>query len=149
MIRLVFIITGLSTGGAEMMLLKLLAGIDRRRFNPYVISLTDKAQIGRRLEQLGIRVDALGLKPGLSVVRGLGRLVSELRSWRPDLVHTWMYHADLLGGVAARLAGVQALAWGLHNSNLDMDKSKRSTRAVMRTCALLSRHIPHLIFSCS
>ncbi len=40
MTRLCLIITGLSTGGAEMMLLKLLKGLDRERFTPEVISLT-------------------------------------------------------------------------------------------------------------
>ena len=51
------VITGLSTGGAEMMLLKLLKRIDRRRFSPHVISLTTKGEIGARIEALGIPVE--------------------------------------------------------------------------------------------
>lgn len=46
-----------------------------------------------------------------------------------------MYHADLLGGLAARLAGVKAVAWCIRNSNLDRDKTRRGTRWVVATCA--------------
>lgn len=148
-VRVVLIITGLGTGGAEMMLLKMLQCMDRMRFTPHVISLTDKAEIGARIESLGIEVEALGMRPGAFSVKRWLRLVARLRALKPDLVHTWMYHADLLGGVAARVAGIPAVAWGLHNSNLDPDKSKRSTRIVMRGCALLSGRIPLRILSCS
>ena len=54
-IRIACVITGLSTGGAELMLLRLLEHLDRRRFEPYVISLTDAGDLGSafRLWALG------------------------------------------------------------------------------------------------
>jgi glycosyltransferase involved in cell wall biosynthesis len=60
-----------------------------------------------------------------------------------------MYHADLLGGLATRLAGISALAWGIRNSNLDRDKTKWTTRAVVGLCATISRTLPLRILSCS
>lgn len=149
MIRIVAIITGLSTGGAEAMLLKMLKRIDRNRYAMHVISLTDKGEIGPRIESLNIPVEALGMRPGVLSVFGFVRLLSRLRVLRPDVVHTWMYHSDLLGGLAARLVGIRNIGWALHNSNLDRDKSKVATRAVMRTCAVASNRIPLRILSCS
>lgn len=146
--KLVFIITGLSTGGAEVMLLKLLERLPER-FAPSVISLTTMGEIGPRLEALGIPVTALGARPGPGALPLLLRLTIDLRRRRPDLVHTWMYHADLLGGLAARLAGVPAVAWGIRNNRLDAATASRSTRVVVRACALLSRLVPHGIVSCS
>jgi len=147
--RIVFIITGLSTGGAEMMLLKVLERLDRQRFAPHVISLTTLGELAPRIAALGIPVGAMGMKPGLSSPSGFFRLVRLLKRLNPDVVHTWMYHADLLGGLAARLAGVSAVGWCIRNSNLDKDKTKFSTRAVVGLCALISKWVPSRILSCS
>lgn len=147
--RIVFIITGLSTGGAEMMLLKVLERLDRQRFAPHVISLTTLGGLAPRITALGIPVDAVGMKPGLPSPVGFFRLVRLLKRLNPNVVHTWMYHADLLGGLAARLAGVSAVGWCIRNSNLDEGKTKFSIRAIVGLCALLSKWVPSQILSCS
>ena len=69
--------------------------------------------------------------------------------YKPAIVHTWLYHADLLGGVAAKLAGVPHVVWHLHNSDLSPERVRLMTRVVVRTCALLSHWIPDVIVSCS
>ncbi len=147
--RIVFIITGLSTGGAQMMLLKVLERLDRQRFSPHVVSLTTLGELAPRIAALGIPVDAVGMKPGLPSPSGFFRLVRLLKRPNPDVVHTWMYHADLLGGLAARLAGISTIGWCIRNSNLDRDKTKFSTRAVVGLCASISKWVPSRILSCS
>lgn len=111
----------------------------------HVISLTSLGAIGPRLQLRGVPVEALGMRPGLPSPRLFARLVRRLASLRPNVVHTWMYHADLLGGLAARLAGVRALMWGLRHSNLDPDANKGSTLRVVRLCARLSTWLPQRI----
>lgn len=147
--RVIQIITGLSTGGAETMLHKLLQNIDRSRFEPVVISLISKGEIGPRIEALGIPVYAMGMNPRLPNPLVLWRLARLLRQLRPDVVHTWMYHADLIGGLAARLAGCHRVIWCIRHSNLSKTQNKRSTLAVVALCARLSRWLPALILSCS
>lgn len=147
--RIVFIITGLSTGGAETMLFKLLTRLGRQHFSPYVISLTTVGALGQRIAALGIPVQALEMRPGRFNPLKFFELVRLLRRIRPDVVHTWMYHADLLGGLAAWVAGVKDIAWCIRNSNLDPDKTRRSTRAVVAASAALSRWLPSRILSCS
>jgi len=149
MIRIVFLTTGLSTGGAEAMLFKLLENIDRKKFDPYVISLISQGEIGPRIAKLGIPVYAMGMNTsGLSVFP-LVRLFKTLRQIRPDIVQTWMYHADLLGGVVARLAGIEKVVWALRNSNLSPDLTKNSTIQVVKICAAISTWLPIQILSCS
>ncbi len=131
------------------MLLKLLQGLDRRRFAPEVISLTTLGEIGPRLQSKGIAVTAMGMQPGQPDPRRFIALVRHLRRSAPDVVHTWMYHADLLGGLAARLAGVRALAWGIRHSNLDPEHHKRATLLVVKACAWLSHRLPLGILTCS
>lgn len=147
--KVIFLITGLDTGGAETMLLKLLERLDRQRFSPHVISLTSLGDVGPRIQALGIGVEALGMKRGRPSVSAFVKLIRRLRALRPDVVHTWMYHADLLGGLAARIAGVPAVGWAIRHSNLDADKTKYSTRWVVRLCAVLSRWVPDRILCCS
>ena len=148
--KLVFVITNLATGGAEMMLHKLLQNIDRSRFNPTVISLVGKGEIGPRIEALGIPVHAMGMgRGGLPSPLAFWRLVQLLRQLQPDVVHTWMYHSDLLGGVAARLAGCAKVVWCIRHSNLSKTENSRSTLAVAALCARFSHWVPAHIVSCS
>jgi glycosyltransferase involved in cell wall biosynthesis len=142
------IITGLSTGGAEMMFFKVLERLDAW-FAPHVISLTTIGEIGSHVQRLGIPVEALGMQTGVPDPLSFSRLVERLKTLKPAVVHTWMYHADLLGGLAARLARVPAVAWGIRNTNLDRDKTKLSTRVVVGACARVSRWVPDRILSCS
>jgi glycosyltransferase involved in cell wall biosynthesis len=132
-----------------MMLLKLLQNLDRSRFEPSVISLRTKGEVGPRIEALGVHVLALCMNPGLPNPLKLLALVNYVRKIRPHLVQTWMYHADLLGGVAARLAGCKRVVWALRNSNLSKEMTKRSTLMVVRACAFLSSWLPRKILSCS
>ncbi|HEY4210717.1 MAG TPA: glycosyltransferase [Steroidobacteraceae bacterium] len=147
--RIAIVITGLSTGGAEMMLLKLLEGVDRERFAFHVISLTTLGEIGPRIGALGIPVEALGMGRGRLDPLRVIRLTRRLRELRVDIVHTWLYHADLLGGLAARGAGLRTVVWGIRNSTLHPEKTSASTRLVVRLNAVLSRWIPAGILSCS
>lgn len=147
--RVGIVITGLSTGGAETMLFKLLENIDRRRFECHVFSLTGLDEMGPRIQALGIPVEAMGMQRGQFIVGAVLQLARRLRETGVELVHTWMYHADLLGGLAARRAGVPTIIWGIRNTNLDADKTSRSTRLVVHLNALLSRWLPAGILSCS
>jgi glycosyltransferase involved in cell wall biosynthesis len=147
--RIAFIITGLSTGGAEIMLLKLLQHLDRKRFEPHVISLTNLGEVGPRIEALGIPVLALGMRRGVPNPFKVLILARRLRQLQPDLVSTWLYHADLLGGLAARLAGCRMVVWGLRNSDLSRAFSSRKTFMVAKVCAWTSHWLPKRILTCS
>ncbi len=132
------------------MLLKLLQQIDRTRFTPTVISLMGLGEVGPRIRALGISVHALGMqRGGVPSPAVLWRLWRLLRQTQPDVVHTWMYHSDLLGGLAARLAGCRRVIWGIRHSNLSRAENKRSTLWVVRLCAALSKLVPAYILSCS
>jgi glycosyltransferase involved in cell wall biosynthesis len=148
-VKVVFVTTGLGVGGAETMLLKLLAGMDRQVFIPSVVSLSDEGELADAIRALGIPVSALGMSRGVPSVAKFIALARHLRSIRPDLVQTWMYHADLVGGVAARVAGCRRVIWGIRHSDLSKSRNRSTTLLVVRTCAALSRLVPYKIVSCS
>ncbi|MFP4581729.1 MAG: glycosyltransferase family 4 protein [Candidatus Sumerlaeia bacterium] len=147
--RVLHISTGLGIGGAETMLANLLEQCDKAAWEARVLSLTDRMEMAPRLRDMGIGVDSLGMKRPWPNPFMYLRLVRYLKDWRPEIIQTWMYHADLLGGLAARRAGKIPAVWGIHHTNLDPAMNKRSTLWTMRLCARFSASLPRRIVCCS
>jgi glycosyltransferase involved in cell wall biosynthesis len=136
MITVAHIITGLNVGGAETMLCKLVAGSDRSRFRHVVISLLEPGPVGIEIDALGIPVHSLHLTNGIPDPRGVLRLRSLLRSVEPDVLQTWLYHANLLGLLGGMLTG-RPVIWNIRSS---FHRELGTTvEALARLCALLSR----------
>jgi len=147
--RIVHVITALPVGGAQTVLRQLVARQRELGCAMSVVSLADLGEVGARIRAEGTEVRALGMRPAMPDPLALARLVGWLRQLRPDAVQTWLYHGDLLGGLAARLAGVPRLYWNLRQSDLDPAGSRWLTMQVVRACARLSRRLPDLIVCCS
>jgi|Deesub1362A_J573_1020465.scaffolds.fasta_scaffold01015_13 glycosyltransferase involved in cell wall biosynthesis len=148
-LRVVHLISGLEIGGAEMMLYRLLATMDRSEFSSQVVSLTDIGPVGEMISALGIPVWAVRMGRGIPNPLATIKLSRWLRRKRPHVIQTWMYHADLVGGMAALLAGGVPVAWGIHHSNLDPRWNKRMTIWTASVCAKLSKRLPDKIVCCS
>lgn len=136
MIRIVHVISGLDTGGAEAMLAKLVQGMDRTQFSNAVISLTDRGQLAEQIESSGVVVHALGMRRGRPEMAALLRLIRLLKSLEPTIVQSWLYHADLLSTMATRFVAPRALVWNIRCSEVEMSHYGRLLRWVV---ALLSR----------
>jgi len=148
-INILHLITGLNTGGAEISLYNLLGNMDRSNFENQVISLIPVGEIGEKIRALEIPVTSLELRPGQVSLVALSSLVRELRSKRPDIIQTWMYHADLAGGLAACLAGSPPVVWGLHHTMTGTGAVKPATYSIVRVNALLSHILPARIVCCA
>ena len=143
------LITALTGGGAEMMLYRLLSRLDRTRFTSQVISMMDPGPVGDKILSLGVPVRSLGMKQGKVNPLALAKLVRWLKQDKPDVIQTWMYHADLAGGLAAMLAGGIPVSWGIRHSELSPEVNRRLTLLTVKTCALLSKWLPAKIVCCS
>jgi glycosyltransferase involved in cell wall biosynthesis len=140
--KILHVIAGLEVGGAEISLCKLvLSHVASPRFRHSVVSLTTTGELGRRLEDAGVDVTATGMRSPWHVPRALWRLRRMILELRPDIVQTWMYHADLLGGLAAKSAGSPNVIWGVRSTDM-MRGTRRSTFLLQRICALLSSRLP-------
>jgi len=117
-VTILHLITGLETGGAEGMLARLVTRTDRSRFRSVVVSMTDTGTVGPIIAAAGIPVEALGIRRGMIDPRGLTRLIRLLRRYQPDIVQTWLYHADLLGLIAAWFGYAPRLAWNIRCSDM-------------------------------
>jgi glycosyltransferase involved in cell wall biosynthesis len=148
-IRITHIINSFESGGAEAMLCRLLLRTDCNRFEPSVISLIDNTSVAGPIVDAGIPLVTMGMRPGVPDPRGMARLTRHLRRTRPQLVQTWMDHSNLIGGVAASLAGAGPVVWGIHHSDHVPELTKRTTLWTLRACAQLSGRLPARIICCS
>lgn len=126
------------------MLYRLATRMDLVRFQSRVVSLLEPGPMADKLTEAGIRVDSLGMTRGIPAPTGLTRLVRIIRSWQPDVVQTWLYHADLAGLIATRLAfplgGGPKVAWNIRCSYMALDEYRALTGMTLKACTWLSRY---------
>lgn len=146
MINVLHLITDLETGGAEIMLAKLVRGMDPSRYRNVVVSLTDRGQLAESIEAAGVPVHCLDMKRGRIDFLSVPRLVRMLREIRPTVLQTWLYHADLLGTAASIFSGRLPLVWNLRCSDMDLAHYPATTRLTLRILAFCSR-VPQVVSS--
>lgn len=144
-IKIAHIIVGLNNGGAEMMLYKLLKYVNNEKYECSVISMMDEGIMGERIKKLGIPVYCLNMKRGVPSIRAVIKTLSLCKD--KDIIQTWMYHADLLGFIISKILK-KKIIWGIHHSNLEKDKNKKSTLLIAKINSYLSRWADNII-SCS
>ena len=140
--KVVHIIIGLNIGGAELMLKRLVINSQSRGIYKHeVISLTSLGFVGKDLEKAGIPVYTLEMKNIFSLFSIIFSLRALLKKIKPDIVQTWMYHADFLGGLAAKSLGIKKIIWGIRTTDVTQGASKL-TIVLRKICAILSHSIP-------
>ena len=142
--KILHIIVGLGVGGAELMLKRLAESHRNTIYEHKIISLTTVGKVGLELRKLGVDVRSLEMGSVLDVPRVLWKLSRIIKLETPGIVQTWMYHADLLGGLAARFAGNRRIVWGIRTTDVQAG-GVRATTLVRKVCAWLSGKIPHTI----
>lgn len=149
MTKVMHVITTLGPAGAETMLCRVVSAMDSERFDNEIVSLTGILDLAEKMEAIGVPVRSVGMNRGVPNPLGIIRLAKWIKESKPDVIHTWMYHANMVGALAARLAHGVPVIWGIHHNSFDPRVNKRQTLLVNRACALLSRKLPARIVFCS
>ncbi len=139
--KIVHIITSLGDGGAEHTLFKI-CKYDKLNVH-IIISLTNSGKYFKLLKRLGVEVYCL--KANFFSINKFFYLLKLLRSLKPNVVQTWLIHADFIGGIAARLVGIKNIFWNIRYSNFKIGKTKLTTILIVKILAKLSFVIPKLI----
>ena len=145
--KIFHIISGLGSGGAQTILARLVK--NEKKFSHTIISFIDFGDYEKFFKKEGIKLIKLNMKKGKFSLKGFLTLCKIIKEERPDIIQTWMYHADFLGGLVGRFYKIEKIFWNIRNSNLKREWASISTIVISRICAYLSNSIPTKIISCS
>jgi glycosyltransferase involved in cell wall biosynthesis len=109
------LIEGLGPGGAERLLYTNLKYLDGSRFRSTVLTVFPHANHWTEpIRRLGVPVLSLDCRDYRDLPAGAARLRAWLRQERPDLLHTHLWAANVVGRVAGRLSGTRVIS-SVHN----------------------------------
>lgn len=140
-IRLLYVAGNFVTGGAERHLLEMWRRLDRTRFDVRIAVLKREGAFTPLVEATGLPIHDLGVGRRIydpSGLRGLLRLVSLVREFRPDVIHGYLFGANLFAALAGRLCGVPVVC--VAKRNVDAFESPRQI-AVQRLAHRLATHV--------
>ncbi|WP_339732153.1 glycosyltransferase [uncultured Gimesia sp.] len=114
-IPIAFCITGLQPGGAERALVQIVTRLNQEKWAPVVYSLTGTGPLVADLQAAGIPTEILHTHStwDVGIIRKLAR---KFKEQKPVLLQTFLFHANLAGRIAARLAGVPHVVSGIRVS---------------------------------
>lgn len=137
------LITGLGKGGAETMLYQVLKYRTDRKITYQVISLGAGHYYEGPIRELGVPVTELNFRT--RPVSGFLRLVKLLRE--TDTLCCWMYHANFVGYLAAKLVKIPRVIWCIRHSSLDPELNKKSSLFLNQVCARWSNQVTAVAYN--
>ncbi len=147
--KILHIITSLDIGGAQTVLEQLILGWHETSDEHVVVSLLKSRKVSERFCIGGITIHHLNMKTSRLNIAAFLRLVHLIRTIKPDIVQTWLYHADLIGSAAACIATKAPIIWGLHHTISNSKSVKPSTWRIIKILRMLSKIVPDRILCCS
>ena len=138
--KIIHIITNLGDGGTEKVLFNICKYDYKNKHT--VICLKDLGKYHILLTELGIKVHLI--KINLFSIYKFVTLTKKLKNLKPDIVQTWLPHSDFIGGIAARLAGINRVVWNIRYSRVN-GVVKIRTIILINILSKLSNFIPKKI----
>jgi len=141
LLHMAFCITELDVGGAERCLVELATRLDPARFTTSVACLgprprDDRAALSDKLDAAGVPVRYFNARGMASTARVLRQLRRHWQALQPDIVQTFLFHANVVGAIAAQRAGVSKIITGLRVA----EPHRRWRRAIERMAGRLADH---------
>ena len=132
--KIVHVITGLKKGGTERLLYSI-CNADKD-ITHFVISLTSRGEYASMLENIGVDVLGLNIRYKRNLFTGIFHIQKYIKHVKPDVVQTWMFHSDLIGGIVAKYLGVKKIFWSEHAANFKL--LPFTVKIIVRICSILS-----------
>lgn len=147
-LRVLHVITGLGTGGAEMMLLKLVSEQPAGGIEHAVVSLDRDGTLAPRFRKAGVEVTSLDVRPSRPNPLAVLALRRKVREFGAHTVQGWMYHGNFAALIAA--AGIRSslpVAWNIRQTLYDLGNEKWLTARLIRMGAAFSRSPVAIVYN--
>src|SRR5262249_31288047 len=117
--RVAFVAHSLRAGGSERQLVTLASGLSSTGHDVLVVVFRGAGAFEPELHDAGIRVHQLDRHATWYQPTGLRDLVRALRSWRPDVVHSYLVEPNLVVAILRPFLRHARLAWGVRAADLE------------------------------
>ena len=141
-LEILYIINSLEIGGAEQIFFNIL----KNKKKILIITLISEGYFGNKLKNRGFKLINLNMKKNIFIIFKIFILIQIIKKYNPEIVHTWLYHSNLIGGIASKLSGVKQIFWSIHH---EFEYSNIVMFIEMKILAFLSYLIPNKIVYCS
>ncbi len=146
MTRICFLIRMLNEGGAQRQLLALIKGLDPQKYDLCLMTFYDGGLFGDEIRKLKhVKYVSLNKRGRWDVIRFLGRLVKEMRRFKPDLVQGYLGTANCLTVLLKPFLPKTRMVWGLRASNMDLSFYDRISHYHHKLECWLSRFADSII----
>lgn len=145
--RILFITTGLNIGGAELFLQRLVSGI-KGEFQIAIISLSGGGAVATKIRDLDTIVYELNFKRIFFLPICLYDFFSIIHKFKPDVIHGWMSHGNLLAFFAKFISSRKSrLFFGVRQSLSRFSQDKKSTLLVIFLVGIVSKFVDKIIYN--
>jgi glycosyltransferase involved in cell wall biosynthesis len=145
MIRIVFIIRSLETGGAERQLFELVRGLDKTIFSISILVFYPGGELTSELEDIeGVKIICMGKNGRWDLLTFLPRLISTVHSLHPHIVHGYLDVPNILSLLAGRFCGAKII-FGVRNSFINFSNYDWTLKITYRLANLLSPYSDKII----
>jgi glycosyltransferase involved in cell wall biosynthesis len=142
--RILLLSTSLGMGGADRQILYLLRALLTRGYEARLVAMTPLKEMGLLAVSEGLPITSLDMRKGPADWHAVRRLVALLKEWRPHLLTTFIYHANILGRVAGRWADVPLIVTSIRserNGSAARDRLMRLTNWMDQCCTTNSQEV--------
>ena len=139
--KVLHVIPGLGTGGAEHMLATLVTAKRDVPIEQAVVNLMAGGELAAGIRTAGVAVHELGMTGAATFPGTVLRLAAIIREIKPDAIQSWLYYGDLIALLALGLSGRRSqtrLYWGIRCSDMDQSQYRAALRYTIAACARLS-----------
>lgn len=142
--RVLLLSTSLGMGGADRQILYLANALLAQEHEVRLVSMTPPEEMGRRALGEGLPITSLNMQRGRAEWGAFRRLVALLQDWRPHVLTSFMYHANLLGRLAGRWTRVPLIVTSIRserNGSALRDRFMRMTNWMDHCCTTNSLEV--------
>jgi glycosyltransferase involved in cell wall biosynthesis len=144
--KILHIITSLGLGGAESVLYRLVA--NDKKNESVIISLTGHSYYSDLFKSIGVEVYHIDLKNNFLNPKDIFELIFLVKKVSPDIIQTWMYHANLIGGLVSFFFSRKKIYWNLRAS-FNTKTNTLNSNILFRISVFFSYILPFKIICCS
>ena len=148
--KILHIITDLNTGGAEMMLFKILNNFSKKKkIESFVVVLMGRSSLSDKFESLGINIKYLNLKKErIPSFRALLKMYNYTKLFKPTIIQGWMYHSNLAALLLKLfLPNNVKIYWNIRQTLYNIKYEKNLSQLVIRILILFSKYINKIIYN--